>query len=64
MMDRMGTKVLQSLLNKELHNHIMENIPSIKRNLLNALQSNEESLKDLGYGGNNGERGPREKATT
>ena len=64
MMDRMGTKVLQSLLNKELHNHIKKNMPSIKKNLLNALQSNEESLKDLGYGRQEKERSPREKATT
>ena len=64
MMDRMGTKVLQSLLNKELHNQIKKNIPSIKKNLLNTLQSNEESLKDLGYGGQKKERSPREKATT
>ena len=62
-MDRMGTKVLQSLLNKELHNHIKENMPSIRKNLLDALQSNEKSLRDLGYVGQK-ERSPRVKATT
>jgi hypothetical protein len=63
MMDRMGTKVLQSLLNKELHKHIKENMPSIRKNLLDALRSNEKSLRDLGYGFAK-ERSPRVKATT
>ena len=62
MMARMGTKVLQSILNKELYNHIKEKIPSIKRGLLNALQTNEESLKDLGY--EKKEQNPMKKATT
>ena len=63
MMDKMGTKVLQSLLNKELHNHIKENMPSIRKNLMDTLKANEQSLRDLGYGFAK-ERSPRVKATT
>ena len=62
MMDKMGTKVLQSLLNKELHNHIKENMPSIRKNLMDTLKSNEQSLRDLGHG-NQKERSPRVIAT-
>ena len=51
MVDRMGTKYLQTVLNKELTNHIKAKLPEIRSDILRKSREIEDELKNLGYEG-------------
>ena len=49
MVNRMGTKYLQQVLNRELSIHIKSKIPDIRSDLQMKSKEVEEALKNLGY---------------
>eukprot|EP00092_Neocalanus_flemingeri_P034950 GFUD01038029.1.p1 GENE.GFUD01038029.1~~GFUD01038029.1.p1 ORF type:complete len:778 (-),score=179.11 GFUD01038029.1:280-2613(-) len=49
MVNRMGTKYLQQVLNHELSIHIKSKIPEIRSDLLKKSKEVEDALKSLGY---------------
>jgi len=49
MVNRMGTKYLQQVLNQELRTHIKSKIPEIRSDLQTKGKEVEEALKNLGY---------------
>ena len=51
MIDRMGTKYLQQVLNRELEKHIKSKIPEIKSELHRKRREVEEELDSLDYDG-------------
>merc|ERR1719483_2052521 len=52
MVNRMGTKYLQQVLNRELSSHIKSKIPEIRSDLQKKSKEVEEALKTLGYNEN------------
>jgi len=52
MVNRMGTKYLQQVLNRELSSHIKSKIPEIRSDLQKKSKEVEEALKTLGYSDN------------
>ena len=49
MVNRMGTKYLQQVLNRELSSHIKSKIPEIRSDLQKKAKEVEEALNTLGY---------------
>ena len=49
LMDRMGSRVLQQILNEQLGRHIKEKLPSINTDLKRTLQKTENELIKHGY---------------
>ena len=49
LMDRMGSRALQEILNKQLGRHINEKLPAIKTNLKSTLGEIENELREMGY---------------
>ena len=45
LMDRMGSRVLQEILNEQLGRHIKEKLPSINTDLKKTLKKTEDALK-------------------
>ena len=45
LMDRMGSRVLQQILNEQLGRHIKEKLPSINTDLKKTLKKTEDALK-------------------
>ena len=49
LMDRMGSRVLQQILNEQLGRHIKEKLPSINTDLQRTLQKTENELRKHGH---------------
>ena len=49
MMDRMGSRVLQEILNEQLGRHIKEKLPAINTNMKSTLREIESELREKGY---------------
>ena len=49
MMDRMGSKVLQEILNDILGKHIRDKLPGIKSSLKQSITKMKVELKSLGF---------------
>ena len=48
-MDRMGSRVLQQILNEQLGRHIKEKLPSINTDLKRTLKKTDNELRKNGY---------------
>ena len=49
MMDRMGSRMLQEILNEQLSRHIKEKLPAINTNMKRSVRQIEYELREKGY---------------
>ena len=49
MLDRMGSRVLQGILNEELGRHIKDKLPAIHTKLKITLREIENELQEMGF---------------
>ena len=47
MLDRMGSRMLQKILNEHLERHIKEKLPAIHSNMKKTLREIENELKEI-----------------
>ena len=49
LMDRMGSRMLQEILNEQLSRHIKEKLPAINTNMKRSVRQIEYELREKGY---------------